>query len=96
MHGRCEGPDQGYSHIAAIEVFALGVGGALVVVVEMVTETTMFQELWVGPWLDREWLAGASGTLRSVAAVLVAALTPRCPVRAPGECCMWSTGDRGH
>jgi len=56
-------------------LFALCVGGALVVVVEAVADTTLFHEMWVGPWLDPEWLAGASGVLRVVATVLLVALT---------------------
>ena len=56
-------------------LFALGVGGALVVVAEAVAGTTLFQDTWVGTWLDPEWLAGASGMLRVVATGLVLALT---------------------
>jgi len=56
-------------------LFALGVGGALVVVVEVVGETNLFQELWVGPWLDPKWLAEASGMLRVAATALVVAMT---------------------
>jgi len=56
-------------------LFALGVGGALVVVIEAVAETTLFQETWAGPWIDPEWLAGASDVLRVAATVLLAALT---------------------
>ena len=56
-------------------LFALGVGGALVVVAEAVAGTTLFQDVWEGTWLDMEWLAGASGMLRVVATALVLALT---------------------
>jgi hypothetical protein len=56
-------------------IFALGVGGALVVVVEAVLQTTLFQEGWVAEWLDTAWLDNASGPLRSVATALVVALT---------------------
>jgi hypothetical protein len=56
-------------------LFALGVGGALVVVVEAITQTNLFQELWVPPWVDLDWLPEASGTLRMVAILLVVALT---------------------
>ncbi len=56
-------------------IFALGVGGALVVVVEAVLQTTLFQETWAGPWLNSEWLDGASGPLRVVSTALVIALT---------------------
>jgi hypothetical protein len=56
-------------------IFALGVGGALVVVVEAVLQTTLFQEGWLGPWLDAEWLDDASGPLRVAATTLVIAMT---------------------
>ena len=56
-------------------LFALGVGGALVVLAEAVGEMNVFQGAWLEPWLDREWLAGASGNLRAGATALVIALT---------------------
>ena len=56
-------------------LFALGVGGALVVVVEAITQTTAFRELWVWAWFETDWLAEVSGTLRIVAIVLVLVLT---------------------
>jgi hypothetical protein len=56
-------------------LFALGVGGALVVVVEAVLQTTLFQEGWLATWLDAGWLDDASGPLRIVATTLVIALT---------------------
>ena len=57
-------------------LFALGVGGALVVVVEALAGTTLFQDVWVETsWVDPEWLAGASGILRIVATALILAMT---------------------
>jgi hypothetical protein len=56
-------------------IFALGVGGALVVVVEALLQTTLFQEGWAGQWVDPEWLESASGSLRVVATTLVVAVT---------------------
>jgi hypothetical protein len=56
-------------------LFALGVGGALVVVVEAVLQTTLFQEGWLATWLDAGWLDDASGPLQIVATTLVIALT---------------------
>jgi hypothetical protein len=56
-------------------LFALVVGGALVVLAEAVAGTTLFQDVWEGTWLDLEWLAEASGMLRVVATALVLALT---------------------
>lgn len=55
-------------------IFALGVGGALVVVVEAVAQTTLFEEASLD-WLDRERLAAAAGPLRAVATALVLLLT---------------------
>jgi hypothetical protein len=55
-------------------VFALGVGGALVVLVEVVAQTTLFQEASFD-WLDRERLEAAIGPLRAAATALVLALT---------------------
>jgi hypothetical protein len=56
-------------------LFALGVGGAMVVLAEAVAEMNVFQGEWLDPWLDREWLAGASGALRAGATALVLVLT---------------------
>ena len=56
-------------------VFALGVGGALVVVVEAVLRTTLFQNVWMGPWIDTDWIDAVSGPLRVVAAAMVIAAT---------------------
>lgn len=56
-------------------LFALGVGGALVVVVEALLQTTLFQDVWGAPWIDPEWLDGASGALRVWATTIVVALT---------------------
>lgn len=56
-------------------LFALGVGGALVMLAEAVGEMNLFQGLWLEPWLDREWITQASGTLRAAATALVLTLT---------------------
>lgn len=56
-------------------VFALGVGGALVVVVEAVLRTTLFQNVWIGPWIDPDRIDAVSGPLRVVAAAMVIAAT---------------------
>ena len=56
-------------------IFALGVGGALVVVVEAVLQTALFQDVLAWQWLDPEWLDEASGPLRMVATILVIALS---------------------
>jgi len=56
-------------------IFALAVGGALVVVVEALLRTTLFQEVWAGQLVDLEWLENVSGPLRVAAATLVIVLT---------------------
>jgi hypothetical protein len=55
-------------------LFALSVGGALVVAVEAILQTTLFRELWMPPWLDLEMSAEASGALRIVAIALALSL----------------------
>lgn len=55
-------------------IFALGVGGALVVVVEAVLQTALFQDVLAWQWLDPEWLDEASGPLRVLATTLVIAV----------------------
>jgi len=56
-------------------IFALGAGGALVVVVEAVLQTALFQDVLAWQWLDPEWLDEASGPLRVLATTLVIALS---------------------
>jgi len=56
-------------------LFAMVVGGALVVVAEAVAGTPLLKEAWVAPWLDLDRLAAATGTLRTVATTLIVALT---------------------
>ena len=60
-------------------LFTLGLGGAVVVVVEAITRTDLFQEIWVPPWIAKTWLPAVSETLRigamgSVLAITVAVL----------------------
>jgi hypothetical protein len=55
-------------------LFALGVGGALVVLAEAVGEMNVFQGEWLA-WLDRSWLESSAGWLRAVAGALVATAT---------------------
>ena len=55
-------------------LFALGVGGAMIVVAEAIGEMNVFQDDWLEPWLDREAIAGAADGLRISATGLVAAL----------------------
>ena len=56
-------------------MFAVGVGGALVIVVEAVLQTGLFQNTWMASWLDVEWLDDASDSLRLGVGILVIALT---------------------
>jgi len=56
-------------------LFALGVGGALVVLAEAIAEMNVFQGAWMEPWYDREWFAAASGVLRPAATGVVVAMT---------------------
>jgi hypothetical protein len=56
-------------------LFALGVGGALVVLGEAIAEMNVFQGTWMEPWYDRAWFAAASGVLRPGATAVVVALT---------------------
>ena len=56
-------------------LFALGVGGALVMLAEAIAQMNVFQGELLDTWLDREWLGGASGILRASATSLVAAVT---------------------
>ncbi|MGH8765868.1 MAG: hypothetical protein ACRET8_09135 [Burkholderiales bacterium] len=56
------------------QLFALGVGGAMVVLAEAVGELNVFQGEWLA-WLDRSWLEASAGWLRTGAAALVATAT---------------------
>lgn len=55
-------------------LFALGVGGALVMLAEAVGEMNVFQGEWLA-WLDRSWLESSATWLRTVAGALVAIAT---------------------
>ena len=55
-------------------LFALGVGGAMIVVAEAVGEMNVFQGEWLA-WLDRGWLETSAGWLRTCAAALILAAT---------------------
>jgi len=55
-------------------LFALGVGGALVVLAEAVGEMNVFRGEWLAG-LDRSWLEASAGWLRAAAGALVATAT---------------------
>ena len=56
-------------------LFTLGVGGAVVVVVEAITRTDLFQEIWVPPWIAKDWLPAVSEALRIGATISVLGVT---------------------
>lgn len=45
--------------------YALVVGGALVIVAEVVAGTVFFIDVWVDPWLEPAWVESVAGTLRA-------------------------------
>jgi hypothetical protein len=53
--------------------YALIVGGALVVIAEIVAGTVFHIDVWVDPWLAPEWVASAAGTLRGAGTAAAAA-----------------------
>ena len=54
-------------------VYALVVGGALVVTAEIVAGTVFRIDVWVDPWLDPAWVASAAATLRAAGTAAAAA-----------------------
>ena len=54
-------------------VYALIVGGGLVMVAQVVAGTVDFIDVWVDPWLDPAWVASAAETLRTAGTALAAA-----------------------
>jgi len=52
-------------------IYALIVGGVLVIVAEVVAGTVYFIDVWVDPWLDPDAVAAAAGTIRVAATILV-------------------------
>jgi hypothetical protein len=72
-------PVEGTAGRGAIDrLFTLGLGGAVVVVVEAITRTDLFQEIWVPPWIAKNWLPAVSETLRIGATGSVWASRLRC------------------
>ena len=53
--------------------YALIVGGALVMVAEVIAGTVFFIDVWVDPWLDPARVASAAGALRTAGTALAAA-----------------------
>lgn len=55
--------------------FALGVGGVLVIVAEAFAGTVFFQEIWLDPIVDPEWLEAAYGQAQVLGTVAVVLAT---------------------
>ncbi len=56
-------------------VYALVIGGVLVLAAEVVAGTVSLIDVWVDPWLDPDWVASAAGTIADVATIIVCAST---------------------
>lgn len=54
-------------------IYAIVVGGVFVVVAEAFTGYIAFQDVWVDPWLDPEWLEAIRPTVRQIGLGLVGA-----------------------
>lgn len=55
--------------------YALGVGGVLVFVAEVVAGTVAYPDLWVNRWVDPRWVAAAQPSLRTAGTAVLAAAT---------------------
>src|SRR5436190_3916910 len=53
-------------------LYALGVGGALVVVAEIVAGTVYFIDVWIDPWLDPARVSAVAATVRAAGTALAA------------------------
>ena len=62
-------------------LYALVVGGVLVVVAEVVAGTVCFIDLWIDPWLDPARVAAAAETIAAAATAVVVASTIAMVVR---------------
>jgi hypothetical protein len=56
-------------------LFALGVGGVLVFLADVLAGATAYHDLWVGRWLFPAWLASAHDEVRQGATLVLLALT---------------------
>ena len=56
-------------------LFALGVGGALVVVAEVTAGTVYFMDVWIHPWLSPAAVAAAAATIRAAGIAVAGAAT---------------------
>ena len=65
----------GCAHTRGLDrMFALGVGGALVFLADILAGSVAYQDLWIDRWFFPAWLASKQGGIREAAmlAVLVA------------------------
>jgi hypothetical protein len=56
-------------------LYALVIGGLLVVAAEVVAGTVFYIDVWVDPWLDPDGVASAAGIIRVAGTAIVAAAT---------------------
>jgi hypothetical protein len=56
-------------------IFALGVGGALIFVADILSGSVAYQEVWAGRWLFTDWLASNQERIREGAIMILAAVT---------------------
>jgi hypothetical protein len=56
-------------------LFALGVGGALVFLADMLAGAVTYQDLWIGRWSVAAWLGSAQDEIRTAATVGLLAVT---------------------
>jgi hypothetical protein len=52
-------------------IFALGVGGALVFLADILAGSAAYQDLWIDRWLVPAWLASKQGAIREVALLVL-------------------------
>jgi hypothetical protein len=55
--------------------YALGVGGVLVFVAEVVAGSVAFPDLWIDRWIDPRWLAESQSVVRTIGTAVLAAAT---------------------
>lgn len=56
-------------------IYALAIGGALVIVAEIVAGTVFFIDVWIDPWLAPAWVAENAETIRTTGTVIIAGAT---------------------
>jgi hypothetical protein len=56
-------------------IFALGVGGALIFVADILAGSAAYQDHWIDPWLLPDWLESNQGAIRDAAMLLLLVVT---------------------